>query len=231
MTQSANHSQWPVQHVMCATVGWVALLTLAIGAMLTVSSAFAGGLAASANPLKPAHAARAAYVPVLTNTPIPTSTPGPCDPVCSLAPGSHDILNDVAAVSANDVWAVGRFNRIEHWDGMSWSVVPSPSGGTPYGVAAVAANDVWAVGCCRSGNTTLIEHWDGISWSVVPNPNPGSVNYLYGVEVVSGTDVWAVGFYGPLSGATHTLVEHWDGTSWSVVQAPTMVRMEVSFME
>src|SRR5207253_10747312 len=88
--------------------GFVALFSLAVGAVLTASGAFAGGLTASS--VKPA------YAPILTDTtdtPTPTSTPNPCDPVWSLVPSSHGILNDVAVVTANDVWAVGRFNLIE----------------------------------------------------------------------------------------------------------------------
>ena len=42
-------------------------------------------------------------------------------------------LNGVAAVSADDAWAVGAgmFNRalIEHWDGAAWTRVPSPDPG------------------------------------------------------------------------------------------------------
>jgi hypothetical protein len=66
-------------------------------------------------------------------------------------------------VSANDVWAVGfsphpsgtpqylRQTLIEHWNGSSWSVVPSPNpAGKTYvvlnGAAAISASDVWAVG-------------------------------------------------------------------------------------
>ena len=62
-------------------------------------------------------------------------------------------LNDVAAVSADDAWAVGAgmFNRalIEHWDGAAWTRVPSPDpgGGTVLnGVAALSATSAWAVG-------------------------------------------------------------------------------------
>src|SRR5205085_12498998 len=85
-------------------------------------------------------------------------------------------LYGVAVVSANDVWAVGyyingSFNAtdetlVEHWDGTSWSVVPSPNLDTNYyylyGVAAVSANDVWAVGKYRNDtyiDQTLVEHY------------------------------------------------------------------------
>src|SRR5204862_547524 len=97
-------------------------------------------------------------------------------------------LSGVAAVSANDIWAVGG-SLIEHWDGSNWSVVPSPSPSAGYsnlyGVAAVSANDVWAVG--SSGYDpfqTLTEHWNGRSWSVVPSPNPGIYSQLNGVAAV-----------------------------------------------
>src|ERR1022692_3829593 len=63
-------------------------------------------------------------------------------------------LSGVAAVSTNDVWAVGVQyyggpfeSLIEHWNGARWTIVPSPnpsSGVFLSGVAAVSASDVWA---------------------------------------------------------------------------------------
>src|SRR5579859_6854009 len=45
-------------------------------------------------------------------------------------------INGVAAISASNAWAVGynfigvnTVTLIEHWDGTSWSVVPSPNAG------------------------------------------------------------------------------------------------------
>ena len=106
-----------------------------------------------------------------------------------------------------------------------WSVVPSPSGGSLWGVAAVSESSVWAVGTIGSQlNTTqtVIEHWNGSSWSVVKSPNPGSIiNSLYGVAAVSATNIWAVGYYVQTSGVTQTLIEHWNGTQWSVVKSPS----------
>src|SRR5439155_753020 len=138
----------------------------------------------------------------------------------------------VAAISANDVWAVGYYSNgrteqtlIEHWNGSSWSVVLSPNPpGTSYaelyGVAAVSANDVWAVG--EYGGGTLVEHWNGSSWNTMPSPNPhiGTADHkLKGVAAVSASDVWAVGNYN--SGTAYqTLVEHWNGSNWSVVPSP-----------
>lgn len=66
-------------------------------------------------------------------------------------------LTAVAAVSADNVWAVGYYNGthstlVEHWDGSAWSIVPSPNGTTTNSanvlssVTAVSASDLWAVG-------------------------------------------------------------------------------------
>lgn len=140
-------------------------------------------------------------------------------------------LDGVAAVSANDVWAVGDSSGqgpvIRRWDGTSWGVVAPalPPGnehpGTDrlYDVAAVPTGQAWAVGRFSSryapGPVTLIESWNGTSWTRMPTPSPGALsNSLQGVAAVSADDVWAVGWY--LGDQTNVaLALHWDGTSWT----------------
>jgi hypothetical protein len=138
-------------------------------------------------------------------------------------------LTATAAISATDIWAVGYADvqtalpafdtaLAEHFNGTSWSVVPTPtlssSGETLpiaqfQGVAAVASNDVWAVG--DGPNGALIEHWNGRAWSVVTSPKvPGE---LVAVAALSANNVVAVG----TNGSGGSLVEHWNGTAWSVV--------------
>jgi hypothetical protein len=143
----------------------------------------------------------------------------------------YNRLSAVSGRSATDVWAVGYYadadvrwhTLIEHWDGTSWTVVPSPDKLPEYnslwGVTAISASDVWAVGYSYRGNVwpTLVEHWDGIRWSIVPTDEPGNENFLYSVGAISSTDVWAVG---NLDFDRKTLTEHWDGTSWTVVPSP-----------
>jgi hypothetical protein len=136
-------------------------------------------------------------------------------------------LSGVATISANDIWAVGEsyLNRetpsqtlIEHWNGTSWSIVPSPNNPDSYsgliGVTAVSTKDVWAVG--GSNSETLIEHWDGSTWNIVPSPNAGKADVLSGVSAVSANDIWAVGqeYLNP------ALIEHWNGSQWSIVPNP-----------
>jgi hypothetical protein len=151
--------------------------------------------------------------------------------VSSPSPGTGAGLNAVAAVSANDVWAVGSYSGrtlVEHWNGSAWMVIPSPnmeaSTDGLQGVAAVSADDVWAVGTyiqVYNEERTLVEHWDGTSWGIITSPN-GSTgsNYLTAVSAVSATDVWAVGLY--FSGSVaQTLAEHWDGTTWTIIPSPS----------
>jgi hypothetical protein len=160
----------------------------------------------------------------------------------------------IAAASANDVWAVGRYaaaigvnydtpifqTLIEHWDGSAWSVVssPTPPGQIDYNhllaVSAASANDVWAVGISGiytagfgSIAQTLIEHWDGSAWSVVPNPNPSARDALIGVAAVSAHDVWTTGAWSPIDGSsTNTLTERYSDPCSTAVQLISVISRE-----
>ena len=146
-----------------------------------------------------------------------------------------NVLNAVAAVSANDVWAVGTAPTgsnpilIIHWNGSVWSVVPNPPSSMPLNnlaaLAVISANDVWAVGTGLIGDedATATLHWNGTAWSVIPSPNVGPEvdNTLAGVTAVASNDVWAVGTQQPTSLTDpHTLILHWNGSAWSIVKSP-----------
>src|SRR5437773_178133 len=117
---------------------------------------------------------------------------------------------------------------IEHWDGFSWTVVPSPSPGTTgnglASVNAVSPSNIWAVGAfsVSAADRTLILHWDGTSWAQVPSPSPGSsFSELAAVRAVSASDAWAVGDYSSAAGGGNkTLILHWNGTTWAHVPSP-----------
>jgi hypothetical protein len=150
---------------------------------------------------------------------------------------SNDILSGVSAISDANVWAVGSYSSsggnntastlAEHWNGTSWSIVPTPNVGTGgsqlEAVYALSNKDVWAVGESNasgsaSGDDTLIEFYNGSSWSVVPSPNPGNDgDFLTGVTAVSTKNVWAVGWFdNPLSDELAPLILHWNGSVWSL---------------
>src|SRR5688500_7471377 len=74
-------------------------------------------------------------------------------------PGPGAELQAITAGSATDVWAVGRYHEdlsqprrtlTMHWDGVQWSIVPSPNNGQYHNglnaITAISGSDVWAVG-------------------------------------------------------------------------------------
>jgi hypothetical protein len=148
------------------------------------------------------------------------------------------VLNGVAALSADDVWAVGEYaiaasgpyqTLIRYYNGSGWGLYSGVNGGFNdnylYGVAPLSANNVWAVGYYGPASgfqQTLIVRYDGSSWSVVTSLNQGVYqNYLLGVAALSADDVWAVGEYATAAnGPFQTLIEHYDGHTWSIVASP-----------
>jgi hypothetical protein len=139
-------------------------------------------------------------------------------------------LRGVAAISANDVWAVGFRGGtksetpietfILHWNGSAWSQVASPniSGGANqlFGITAIANNDVWAVGSVAGAPLTL--HWNGSTWDVIKIAVGSglSTEKLNAVSGKAANDVWAVGDgKGIFTNQTFPTIMHWDGTRWS----------------
>lgn len=153
---------------------------------------------------------------------VPSPNPGP----------ARSFLRGVAAVSPTDIWAVGGTNApnwadpatlIEHWNGKSWSILPSIAG-ILEGVSVLSSNNVWTVGVDAASNT-LVEQWNGTQWNIIPSPNPGAFgNTLASVTALSPTNIWAVGDYAATQFGDQSLIEHWNGTQWSVVKSPDLGR-------
>ena len=180
--------------------------------------------------------------PVPTDSPTPTLSPTAIPPcglnwrqVPSADPGATaNILLDVAAVGANDAWAVGYYSDggplqtlIQRWNGAAWTVVPSPNSSstnnTLSGVDVVSTNDVWAVGeYYEPGGTRqpLFLHWDGIEWSIVPTGGGLPSSSLADVDAISANDVWAVGFCSCDDGMA--FIMHWNGSAWSRINTPNL---------
>jgi hypothetical protein len=152
-----------------------------------------------------------------------------------------NVLTSVTAVSNSDVWAAGHASTrrgttktlIEHYDGTTWSVFPSPNprpvANQLYAIEAQSATNVWAVGVkgpSAGGSTaiTLTEHFDGNSWSVVKSPNTiGANDRLSAVKIISASDVWAVGSSAySAGGPTVPIAVHWNGTRWREVSTPSV---------
>jgi hypothetical protein len=140
-------------------------------------------------------------------------------------------LYSVAAISADDVWAVGLdgcCSLAVHWNGSTWSDYDGTSNGYYIGVAGSSADDVWAVGGTNWGSPsqTLAQHWNGKTWTTVATPNPPGGGYFNAVAATSPSNAWAVGVAAPggpgVSAATTPLIEHWNGKHWTIqnVQDP-----------
>jgi S-layer homology domain len=215
-----------------------------VGIVLAALYALAIGLASiSANASAPASAPTRSAWASIQQPPGAHTAKAPyaadCDPDWTVVPspimdGDSGTLNEVAAISSSDVWAVGSYDSMPanrtltvHWDGAEWSMVPSPNVGPGdhdlHGLAVISSNDVWAVGNKYGSVQALIMHWDGLEWSVVPGPDLGTYNTnLNAVAAASSNDVWAVGSKDLNSGPAQPLIMHWDGTEWSVVPGPNV---------
>jgi hypothetical protein len=171
----------------------------------------------------------------------------------ALAGTNDNSLGAVAASSPDDVWAVGNFlpdtadsnqdatlSLANHFDGTTWSAVPTPNAGpnfdTFFGVAA-SGGKAWAVGVHLDAafeDRALVEAWDGTKWSLVTVPQPGPfVNVavpasagsiftsLWAVTESQGT-VWAVGtFEDVVSTNNEPLILRGNGDKFTVVNGPT----------
>lgn len=127
-------------------------------------------------------------------------------------------VTGVWSTSTGDAWIVGTWYGapptytthplVLHWNGTTWSAVPSPASSTfvpdLWGVAARSSTDAWIVGGSTAPNSgmyrTLIEHWNGTSWTTVASPDritTGSqpLNALDAVTILPGGLAWATGSY------------------------------------
>jgi len=137
-----------------------------------------------------------------------------------------DFLNDVDAVSARNVWAVGgarakatsdRVLLVLHWNGTKWTrpSVPMPEGGGQLTSVDARLGDVWAVGHGPDGSFVL--HRSDRRWalSTVPVPTGAADILLFDVAAHGPDDVWAVGSAFDGIEDRHAAVSHWDGTAWT----------------
>jgi hypothetical protein len=119
--------------------------------------------------------------------------------------GTLEQLSAVWGTSATNVFAVGDFGTILHYDGGRWSAMNSGTTNWLHGVWGTSASNVFAVG---EGGTIL--HYNGSSWSAM---NSGTTSFLFGVWGTSAADIYAVGYGG--------MILHYNGSTWSVMNSGT----------
>jgi hypothetical protein len=172
------------------------------------------------------------------------------------AAGDFNELNDLACTSAASCWAVGYYGiematttgdsvvaltQALHWNGRTWSLVPTPDPGghsknhvnALNALRCASVRDCWAAGSDGPGGSfahrNLMLHWNGVKWGAVRVPDPGGtarsgVNQIRSLSCTSPANCWAAGSYGKeLSGGHEKLrnqVLHWNGKNWVKVTAP-----------
>ncbi len=145
-------------------------------------------------------------------------------------------FNSVTATGPKDVWAVGYYptsagpyqTLAEHWNGTSWSIVPTRNAITMHdntlaSVSALAANDVFAVGAYYNGQNyrTLGERWNGSQWLLQATMNDGNYSTnLNGLAAVSPNEVMAVGAAFISVSLAQTYAEIWTGGGWAPSLTP-----------
>jgi hypothetical protein len=142
----------------------------------------------------------------------PDHTPECRDPVTPPAPvhltGTqrafsvvHDVERSMKAIwaaSPNFVVAVGDSGYVTHYDGNTWSPIPTDTRDELYDVFGFSEEDVFAAG--RDGT---ILHYDGTAWAEMPS----TATSLYAMWGAAPDDVWAGGVQ----------LLHYDGTAWTDV--------------
>lgn len=149
-------------------------------------------------------------------------------------------LYGVAAISPNDVWAVGTVYRSHggnhtlalHWDGVQWRRVGSPgrfgANSQLLDVDATVEAAPRLVGSNDEGHQ-LIAHWDGERWRRdTTSPIAGRHPWLADIGIIAADDIWTVGFVTRKDYHGVPVTEHFDGQAWQVVSTPKPTRETAS---
>jgi hypothetical protein len=156
----------------------------------------------------------------------------------------------MAALSPSDVWAVGTqnpegfglpgsLNLAAHWDGKTWTVVPTPNLGNsvsqqdvPTGVTAISANNVWASGVELTGCLAASTRGGPRLTAGARGRSEFAAGMRGGSQLAAGGSGLTLalalrlrpGGLRRLPGATGQClvpyVLHWNGKKWSLTKTP-----------
>jgi alpha-tubulin suppressor-like RCC1 family protein len=121
-------------------------------------------------------------------------------------------LNAVWKNHDNDIFAVGEYGAIAHFDGHSWVSMESNTHYSLYDVWGNSSTDVYAV-----GEYGVVVHYDGNQWSLMDS---GKSVYLYGIWGDDNQELFVVG--GGWNGSSNEgTVLHYTGTTWNAMDSGT----------
>ena len=111
--------------------------------------------------------------------------------------------------SATDVYGVGAYGNLLHWDGTSWQEARVGDEGDHRSIWGSSDTDVFVV----SDRQPEIIHFDGESWGSTASP---TALPLYAVWGSSSHDVYAAG--GRYWNNRQGVLLHYDGSEWTVLR-------------
>ena len=114
-------------------------------------------------------------------------------------------LRGVWGSSSSDVFAVGDYGYILHYNSTAWSAMTSGTSQNLNGVWGSSASDVFAV-----GTTGTIVHYNGSAWSAMTSSRTQGRSGVWGN---AANDVYTVGEVGTML--------HYNGTAWSAMDFST----------
>jgi hypothetical protein len=193
----------------------------------------------------------AGVLAVPASAPAAIVSPWSIVPSANTSPSQANGLGSVSCSGPRFCMAVGSYqgpsNQLtltEMWNGVSWTIVPSPNASTTgpndlSGVSCTSASSCVAMGgyANGSGNVfTFAESWDGHAWTMLTTVNPSTASgfptqSLGGVSCTSPTSCTAVGSYTINVNTDQTLVETWNGHTWSVVPSADTSSTNNNFLD
>lgn len=135
-------------------------------------------------------------------------------------------LNDVTAVNAQNVWAVGNLRTL-HFGGLGWHSIPNPAGVSMVSVSSTPDGAVYGLGD-KANNRQDIYTMSPVGWqpfSTIPSVTAqgcGSLN-VTDLALVGISDVWIVGNgteSGSGTGCTFGL--HFNAGAWHSAATPAV---------
>ncbi|HEY4387591.1 MAG TPA: hypothetical protein VGN34_24305 [Ktedonobacteraceae bacterium] len=129
-------------------------------------------------------------------------------------PRNSGILLAIAAIDANDIWAVG--DELVHWDGKVWQRFNDATALILRSIAVINKDDIWAVGNNLQIGGPAILHWNGKIWSSIVPPALGTDVVLNSITAPDKKNIWISG-----QNRGQIAILHWNGHDWQYLSRPS----------
>lgn len=114
-------------------------------------------------------------------------------------------VESISGASPTDIWIAGHGAMLAHYDGMSWTTVPTPAPVVVWWAVATCGSHVFA-----GGTSGVVAHFDGTSWTTTQLPQPVNPNAM-----------WCSGPNDVFLSSNSGYLFWFDGEHWSTVDSGT----------